>query len=171
MISISKATLDDAFVLSKLGRQTFLESHGHSASKADIDSYINRVYTPETFETELKDPENSYHIIRYHENPAGFSKIVLNCPHPEIRLQQVTKMDRLYILKNYYDLKLGQSLFDFNKVLSLEHNQSGTWLYVWKENPRAISFYTRNGSKIMGSHDFRISETHSNPNHLMFLEY
>ena len=45
------------------------------------------------------------------------------------------------------------------------------WLFVWKENHRAINFYNKAGFKIFGSHDFKLSETHANPNHVMFLKY
>ena len=55
--------------------------------------------------------------------------------------------------------------------LSKQNNQAGMWLYVWKENERAVNFYIKNEFVITGSFDFKISDTHSNPNHLMFLKY
>ena len=67
--------------------------------------------------------------------------------------------------------KLGYQLFDFNVNLSKEHNQNGMWLFVWIENKRAVSFYEKTGFKIIGSHDFFLSKTHSNPNHQMLLDY
>jgi ribosomal protein S18 acetylase RimI-like enzyme len=45
------------------------------------------------------------------------------------------------------------------------------WLFVWKENQRAIHFYKKAGFHIIGSYDFRLTETHSNPNHQMLLKY
>ena len=128
-------------------------------------------YTPAFFEDELSNPKNIYTIIYYKENPVGYSKIIFNSPHIKIQSQNITKLDRLYILKEYYNLKLGASLFDYNIELSKKNNQTGTWLYVWKENLRAVSFYTKYGFKIIGSYDFKISETHSNPNHQLFLRY
>ena len=126
---------------------------------------------PEFFQAELEDEKNIYHIIYNNNTPAGFSKIILNQAHPLIPLQNVTKLERLYILKRYYNLKLGAKLFRFNLLLSKENQQSGMWLFVWKENSRAIRFYEKKGFKIIGSHDFKISERHSNPNHVMYLEY
>jgi len=45
------------------------------------------------------------------------------------------------------------------------------WLFVWIENIRAINFYLKTGFKIIGSHNFNITTTHSNPNHQMYIEY
>jgi diamine N-acetyltransferase len=80
-------------------------------------------------------------------------------------------MERLYLLKQFYNLKLGAALLHFNIDLSKRNNQAGMWLFTWKENMRAVNFYQKNGFVIIGSHDFKISETHSNPNHLMLLRF
>jgi ribosomal protein S18 acetylase RimI-like enzyme len=171
MNTITRATLNDAELLAVIGKQTLLESHGHSAPKADMDAYVNKNYSAGFFQNELSNPANIYHIIYHNGQAAGYSKLILDHPHPSITLQHVTKLERIYLLKEFYELKLGRELFNFNMELSKSNKQAGMWLFVWKENPRAISFYLKNGFKIVGSHDFQISETHSNPNHHMFLQY
>ena len=171
MTTISKATLTDFKLLADLGKQTFIESHGHSALQADIDEYVNQVYSYSTCEEELADANNIYHFIYFDGRPAGYSKIILNSPHPDIQDQQVTKLQRIFLLKEFYKLKLGSQLFNFNIELSKANNQNGIWLFVWTENERAVNFYKKNGFEIIGSHDFKISENHTNPNHIMFLKY
>lgn len=171
MINIAKATQDDCKLLSSLAETTFIESHGSSASEVDIKAYIKAKYNEDVLKAELVDEKNIYHIIYFKNEAAGFSKIILNATHPNISLNHVTKLERLYILKEYYDHKLGLALFEFNKKLSIENNQLGMWLFVWKENERAIIFYRNAKFRIIGSHDFAISETHSNPNHQMLLLY
>jgi ribosomal protein S18 acetylase RimI-like enzyme len=171
MNSIKKAVEKDFKILADLGKQTFIESHGKSAPQKDIESYINEKYSYSSLQAELENAQNIYHIIYHEKTPVGFSKIVMNSPHSNIRLKNVTKLERIYILKNYYDKKLGAALFDFNVQLSRANSQAGMWLFVWKENLRAVRFYIKHSFKIVGSYDFPISETHSNPNHQMFLEY
>jgi len=39
------------------------------------------------------------------------------------------------------------------------------------ENHRAVDFYKKAGGVIVGNTDFKISETHSNPNHIMYFEF
>ncbi len=169
MIAISKVTINDIELLSTLATQTIIESHGHSAPAEDMNTYIAEKYTKAIFEKELSDPDNIYYFIYHNGEPAGFSKIIFNCPYEGSAIENITKLDRIYILQKFYDQKLGQQLFQFNVDLAKQNKQAGMWLYTWIENARAIRFYEKNGFKIIGSHDFQVSPTHSNPNHQMLL--
>ena len=171
MTSIIKANENDFQILADIGKRSFMESHGSSASPTDINQYVAEKYNNEVCKSELSNPENNYHFI-YHENkPAGYSKLILNAKHPNIQIENVSKLERLYLLKEFYYLKLGLMLHNFNIELSKGNNQAGMWLFVWKENARAIDFYKKAGFKIIGSHDFKLTENHSNPNYQMILEY
>ncbi len=169
MVSIVKANEQHAKLLTELARLTFLESHGHSAGKKDTDKYIAEKYTEPVLKTELQNRDNIYHILYENDTPAGFSKILLNSPYESAERKNIAKLERIYFLQAFYNTGYGQQLFDFNINLIKQNNQAGIWLYVWKENPRAVAFYKRNGFVIIGSYDFKISETHSNPNHQMLL--
>jgi ribosomal protein S18 acetylase RimI-like enzyme len=171
MISIRRATMADSQLLAHIGKISFIESHGHSASKEDIDQYVADKFSDEVFIKELTDTANIYHIISYDNEPAGYSKIILNATAPNIPFGNVTKMDRLYLLASFHDLKLGHRLLQFNIKLSQQSSQAGMWLYTWKENQRAVNFYQKHGFIIVGSHDFKISDTHANPNYQMLLVY
>lgn len=169
--SIIKAGPNDAALLTTLATTTFLQSHGHSAPAVDINNYIAEKYSLAVLTEELNDAENIYHIIYHEDKPAGFSKIVFNYPYENSPAQNVAKLERIYILQEFYNLKLGLALFQFNMELAKQNQQTGIWLYVWKENARAFNFYTRAGFKIIGSHDFKVSATHSNPNHQLLLSF
>lgn len=171
MITIQKATIDNAAAIAEIGGVSFLESHGHSASGADIDLYVSRKYTLNAVREELENPGHIYHLIYFRGQAAGYSKIVLDATNDHIPAQNVTTLDRLYLLKDFYDLKLGAALLEFNINISRQANQAGMWLHTWVENKRAVAFYHKAGFKIIGKADFKISDTHSNPNHVMYLEY
>ncbi len=171
MTLIKPAVVADCQLLATIGGQSFIESHGSSASAVDIATYVAEKYTSEVFEKELANPENLYHIIYYGAEPAGYSKIILNTGHANIGAGNVTKLERLYLLKEFYDKKLGHELLQFNVALARQNSQSGMWLFTWTGNERAVNFYKRSGFKIIGSHDFKISETHYNPNHQMLLTF
>jgi len=171
MTSIIKAKKENAQLLSEIAKFSFIESHGNSAKSEDIDLYVTEKYSDKVFKEELSDPKNIYHIIYYNDHPAGYSKIIFDTPYPGSPIKNITKLERLYLLKEFYNLKLGSALFQLNIDLSKRNDQIGTWLFVWKENQRAVNFYTKNGFMVIGSRDFKISETHSNPNHLMFLKF
>jgi ribosomal protein S18 acetylase RimI-like enzyme len=169
IITISKAKREDFQLLTDIGRVSFIESHGNSASEKDIDKYISVKYNSDVFKNELNDINSIYYLIYYDKKPAGYSKITFNALHSNIQMENVTKLDRLYLLKDYYGLKLGLKLLQFNIELSKQNNQTGIWLFVWKENHRAVNFYKKTGFEVIGSYDFELTYNHSNPNHQMLL--
>lgn len=171
MTTIVKANIKDAEILSALGKQTFIESHGMSAPENDVAKYMASKFTKQVFETELSDVNNIFHILFYNEKPIGYSKIIYNNSQENIQFKNITKLERLYVLQEFHHLKLGLELFNFNVALTIKNQQAGMWLFVWVENHKAISFYKKAGFEIMGKYDFKISETHSNPNHQMLLVY
>lgn len=171
MTTIVKATIEDAELLSKIGRQSFIESHGMSAPEKDITNHVESKFTKAVFEAELSDSNNVFLILYFKEKPIGYSKISYNVSQENIPFKNVTKLERLYVLQEFHHLKLGLELFHFNVQLSKNNHQAGIWLYVWTENQKAINFYKKAAFDIVGSHDFMISETHSNPNHQMLLTY
>jgi len=169
MVSIVKATEDDAEQLSELSNLTFLESHGHSAAAVDINNFIENKYNPASLKNELKDVKNIFYTLYYNNKIAGFSKIILNYPDTNCNITNVAKLERIYLLKEFYNLHLGQQLLDFNIKLLKENSQTGVWLFVWQENERAIHFYKKNGFVVIGEFEYKISEKHSNPNFQMLL--
>lgn len=171
MNTIRRATKKDAELLVKIGKASFLDSHGNSAAKEDIDSYVTSKFNVATFSEELQDSDNHFYIIYHDDLPAGYSKIIFDCIQQNIDFKNVTKMERLYLLKEFHHLKLGLELFNFNVKESLKNHQGGMWLFVWTENLKAINFYKKVGFKVIGNHDFEISKNHSNPNHQMLLTY
>jgi ribosomal protein S18 acetylase RimI-like enzyme len=171
MVTINLATVAHSKLLSDLGKECFLQSHGHSAPKEAIDTFIAKNYSKIAFEKELMNPANIYHLLLVDQEIAGYSKIVLNSTNPNIAAQNITKLDRLYLLKKFHHKNLGDTLMNFNIELSKQHQQIGIWLAVWVENIQAINFYNKKGFRVVGSYNFEISETHSNPNHIMYLEY
>jgi diamine N-acetyltransferase len=171
MTSILRAAENDAALLSEIARKSLVESHGNSAPAGDIDTYLANHCNTTAFVQELNETRNLYHIINYDNIPAGYSKIIFNSPYAGSPLENITKLERLYLLKPFYGLKLGLELLHFNIGLCKQADQKAIWLYVWKENARAVDFYLKSGFQIIGSYDFPISETHSNPNHQMLLQF
>jgi len=171
MFNILKATKKDAPLLAKLSMETFLPAHGHSAPKAAIDNYMALNFSEENFNAELSDLNNQYYLLYKNDMIAGYSKVVFNQFQKDIGTKNSAYMSRIYLLKEFYDFGLGKVLFNFNLQLCKENNQKGIWLAVWVENQKAISFYQKMGFLKVGDYDFKISETHSNPNHIMFLKF
>jgi ribosomal protein S18 acetylase RimI-like enzyme len=171
MISISRLTPADAGLLATIGGATLIQSHGHSAPPEIMQEYVHKSFSHEACSLELQDKHNTFHAAYYDGQPAGYSKIILASPHPAVPLQPVTKLERLYLLQEFYDRKIGHHLLQHALSLSKAAGEKGMWLNVWKENGRAIRFYQKAGFQIVGESRFVLTPTHANPNWVMLLAY
>lgn len=171
MMKIVKAETKHSKLLAEISSKSFRESHGMSASKEDIDTYVLNTYSEEKYYEELSNQANVYHIVYRNDQVAGYSKIIFNTTNLYVDEPNITKLDRIYILEKYHGQNLGAELLKYNIRLSIVNQQKGMWLAVWTENHRAINFYKKVGFSKIGSYSFKISETHSNPNHILYLKY
>jgi len=171
MIFLRRLTVDDARMLSEIGGITLIESHGHSAPAEVMQAYREKAFSVEACRAELLDEANILYGVFYNGKPAGYSKIIFSEPHPAVHLQPVTKLERLYLLSDYYDKELGHRLLEQAIGLSKAAGDKGMWLDVWKKNERAIRFYEKQGFKTVGESAFVLTETHSNPIWVMVLTY
>jgi len=171
MISVIKATERDHNSIVSIGKVSVADSHRDSCSAEDMNEFLERNYNSDAIKDELNDINNIYYIINYYDNPVGFSKIILNAKHPNIAAENVAKLDRIYLRKEFYGLKLGLELLNFNIELSRNNTQSGMWLYTWIGNNRAINFYLKAGFAIIGSHKFHVTKTHYDLSHQLFLKF
>ena len=171
MYSIVRATENDSEIISRIGKVSVVESHQGSNPEEVLNQYVDQYYNEQEIKKQLADPRNNYYLIRYNDQTAGFSNLVLNSRHLNIVRENSAKLDRIYLLKEFQGLKLGLELLKFNIDLSKKNNQSGIWLYSWIGNTKAVDFYTRAGFKIIGRYDFKVTATHSDPSHQMLLDF
>jgi len=167
-IEILPIGLKDIEQLSNISKKTFLASHGHSASSEDIEDYINKSFNTTRLQDELQAKQNHFYFIKIDDQLAGYSKIIMNMSYKSISLEPLAKFERLYLLVEFYGCGLGQKLFDHTLEIARSNGQKGLWLFVWIENERAINFYQKNHFRIVDQQDFKISENHANPNHVMW---
>lgn len=171
MISILRAVEADYSSIAAIGRESVYDAHQNSCSAEVMNEFIKEKYSDEAIKKDLTNSNNIYHIIKYNDRPSGFSKLTFNTKHPNIVKENVAKLDRIYLLKEFHGFKLGFKLLQFNIELSQLNNQEGMWLYTWIGNKRAIDFYMKAGFGIIGNHDFHVAKTHYNPNYQMFLDF
>lgn len=171
MIQVIKASIKHTELIAEIGKQSFLDSHKNCASKEELNHFVNENYTSKALLEELKNSKYYYHVIYLNNIAVGFSKIELDTPYKNEHDSGLAKLDRIYLLKEYHGKGLGAKLLEFNIQFSKTKKQNGIWLFTWVENKRAINFYLKEGFTVVGKHDYKISETHSNPNHIMYLMY
>ncbi len=159
--------LAEVEILAQLSRNTFIESHGHSADKKDIMAYADLNFSIKKLRADLQDSRIFFNKVYMNDQIAGYSKLIINEPNALTPITPLAKFERLYLLKEYYGLGLGEKLLNRNIEIARIHKQKGLWLYVWTKNDKALRFYQKSNFKSIGEYNFKISEQHSNPNFVM----
>jgi diamine N-acetyltransferase len=169
MIRIKRAGEKDVANIVSIGNIAVFAAHRSSLPDEALQEYLSKNYNTDTITTEIKNEANIYHLIYNNDEAVGFSKICLNSKHANIAGENITKLDRIYVLPQFHGLKLGIQLLSYNITLAKENNQTGMWLFTWVGNEKAINFYTKVGFTIIGSHQFQVTAAHYNLNHHMLL--
>ena len=169
MISITPATRNDVLILVDIGYAEVEAAHRDSCAPHHLKEYLDTHYHDAAIREEILNPRHHYVVMRCYDEPIGFSKLVLNQVHPNIALEPCAKLDRIYVKQTFQGKQFGAALLQYNIDFALANQQQGLWLYTWIGNEKAIQFYRKFGFNIIGSHWFKVSETHSNENHHMLL--
>ncbi|MCX6190316.1 MAG: GNAT family N-acetyltransferase [Bacteroidetes bacterium] len=156
MFEISKATFSDVDTICKLGAQTFTEAYAAFNTEADLEDYTSRYFSKEKIEEELKSAKTGYYLCFHGPKAIGYLKLNFNIPCEAFASEKATELQRIYVLKEYYRQKAGHALMHHAFELSKEFSSEYLWLGVWKENHRALKFYTSCGFETIGERTFRL---------------
>lgn len=170
IFTIKKAEIKDVKALTEVGKKAFFVPHKDAIPKKIMDTYIQTNFNEKQLLSEITNPQFQYHLIYHNQSLAGFSKVIFNQKNEHIASNHVTKLERFYLLEDFYGLGLGIELFKFNLELCKKNNQKGIWLYTWIKNYRALSFYKKVGFHKIALYDFPISETETRLNDLLYLK-
>ncbi|MCH3885597.1 GNAT family N-acetyltransferase [Tenacibaculum aquimarinum] len=160
MITIRRATENDATHIALLGRITYTESHGdYIEDKQNLLDFYKKHYSVSQIRKELNDEENLFWIIFSDELPIGFAKLCLDVNHHNLKDKKTCKLQRLYILNDFLALKIGSQMQDIILKTATDLNYKNIWLTAYYKNTKGIKFYKRYGFNQIGSIDFYVGET------------
>lgn len=169
-LNIRRAASADIAQLIPLARETFSDAHARSTPPAEFKIFLDQMFALERVESELANPANIFHVVLENEKLIAYSKTIFNTATPSVSAQNVVKLERLYIDKNYRRKGIGKQLLDLNYGLASAAKQNGMWLTVWVENHSAIEFYKQNGFTIAGEIFYKVLDK-EHPNHVMYWEF
>jgi ribosomal protein S18 acetylase RimI-like enzyme len=155
-ISIIKATISDLESLTNLASVTFYEAFAAANTKSDMDIYMGASFTPEKIAEELNHPESEFYFASIDDIHIGYLKVNFGLAQSELKQTSGMEIERIYVLQSYQNMKVGQLLFEYAMEIAKSVKLNYVWLGVWEKNPRAISFYERNGFMAFGKHDFML---------------
>ena len=74
----------------------------------------------------------------------------------ELKDNKALEIERIYVSKEFHGKSIGQLLYDKVIEVAKQKNADYVWLGVWEDNPRAISFYKKNGFVEFDKHIFKL---------------
>lgn len=158
-MEIRIANNKDAVFIALLGRITFTETFGHLFRDAqDLRDYLNSTFSVSKIENSMCKPNNVYWIAFVNRLPVGYAKLKLHSRSDFIPDKNVCQLQKIYVLKEFLDGKIGFRLQSLLLDKAKEEGFKKVWLSVLNSNERAKNFYIRNGFLEIGNHDFRIGK-------------
>lgn len=155
-ITIQKVTLNDIGRLQEIGSKTFSETFSASNTEENMKSYLEDGFSVNKITTELSDNNSEFYFAIFENNVIGYLKLNFGTSQTELKDDKALEIERIYVLKEFHGKKVGQILYDKAIEVARQKNADYIWLGVWEENPRAISFYKKNGFIEFDKHIFKL---------------
>lgn len=157
-IEIIKIALKDILQLQKIGRQTFEETFSESNSEENMKSYLEEGFSEEKLTAELNDDNSEFYFATFNNEVIGYLKINFGESQTELKDSRALEIERIYVSKEFHGKSVGQLLYDKAIQIAKQKEAEYVWLGVWEENPRAISFYKKNGFVEFDKHIFKLGD-------------
>ncbi len=153
-IKVRKITSVDLTDLVKISRQTFTETFEEVNSEEDMQKYLSKNLSEEQLQSELDNPESEFYFAENKDEILGYLKLNSGNSQTENKNENSIEIERIYVLKEFLRMKIGQLLLDHSIQIAKEKNAEFIWLGVWEHNERALKFYGKNGFEVYSKHDF-----------------
>jgi diamine N-acetyltransferase len=167
-ITIVRAELKDAAILSALSKKTFYDTFTGTCTEEDMQFFLDEYFNIEVVKKELSDNNDCYFFIKVDNVAAGYMRLMEDYSNfPLIKQWKALELKRIYVDTSYHGKGLAQQLMAFAENLAKEKKYQVLWLGVWEHNMRAKRFYEKMGFKDSGyTHDFPIGNTPQRDNWL-----
>lgn len=157
-IEITKITKDEILQLQKIGRQTFYETFSETNTEENMKSYLEDGFSIDKIIAELNSENSEFYFAKIDDEVIGYLKFNFGQSQTELKDDKTLEIERIYVLKEFHGKKVGQILYDKAIEIANQKNADFVWLGVCEENPRAISFYKKNGFVEFHRHIFKLGD-------------
>jgi ribosomal protein S18 acetylase RimI-like enzyme len=157
-IEINKIGITELNQLQEIGRQTFSETFSAGNSEENMKNYLEEGFSEGKLSQELKDPNAAFYFATQDDVVIGYLKLNFGASQTELQDEGALEIERIYVLKDFHGKSVGQVLYNKAIDIAKEKKAKYVWLGVWEENPRAISFYKKNGFVEFDKHIFKLGD-------------
>jgi predicted FMN-binding regulatory protein PaiB/ribosomal protein S18 acetylase RimI-like enzyme len=155
-IKIRKGFQCDLLTLQRIGQATFSETFADANTEENMRKYLDEGFSIEKLTEELSNPNSQFYFAELNNKTIGYLKLNIGSSQTELKDNKALEIERIYVLKEFQGKKVGQLLYEKAIQIANNSNVEYVWLGVWEENPRAITFYKKNGFVEFDKHIFRL---------------
>lgn len=158
-ITIRKATVADAPILSPFMAKTFADTYGAQNDPHDLSAYLTTSYTIPNQTAELKDPNTIIQLVHHKNDLIAFSHVRRHPTPPACITADYAhpiEIFRFYVDKPYHGKGIARPLMETAINDARELGGQHIWLGVWEHNPRGKAFYKKEGFTAIGDHIFTV---------------
>jgi len=157
-IKIERVTINEIGLLQEISKRTFYETFSATNSEEDMELYLKESFSLEKLDKELSNKYSEFYFALHENKVIGYIKINLGQSQTELKDDKSLEIERIYILKDFHGKAVGQLLYEKAIQIAKQADVLYVWLGVWENNPRAISFYKKNGFVEFDKHIFRLGK-------------
>lgn len=160
-LTIRRATLSDAAVLSAISKQTFYDTFTGTCTEEDMQSFLENYFNLKQVQAELNNENDFYYFAETESRVAGYLRFMEDYGSlANMKQWKSLELKRIYVTKDFQGKGVAQQLMDFTLQYAKDNNYEVVWLGVWEHNLRAQRFYEKYGFVNSGqTHDFPIGNT------------
>jgi ribosomal protein S18 acetylase RimI-like enzyme len=158
--TIRRATVEDAAAAAEIGAATFVETFGHLYPPEDLQAFLAKNHTPESWSRTLTDPDRAVWLAEHRDGRKIGFLVVGACKLPVEPLEaNAGEIQQLYVFAEFHNLRLGARLMDIGLEWLASQGRSPLYIGVWSENYGAQRFYGRYGFTKVGEYGFQVGST------------
>lgn len=110
--------------------------------------YVVDNFSPSVLESELRDVNNQFFLLKTPDQTVGFAKVVWNKPYESFNKKPAMYLHRLYLRKSVAGKGIGSYFMEFIKNEAVAANKQLIWLQAMPSTP-SVKFYLRHGYEIV----------------------
>lgn len=157
MIDYRDAVPADGPALDAMAQEVWMQTFGHSASPADIATYLGQAYGPDgKLIADLDSGAARFRIAIDGARIVGYAKI--NPPWLPDAEPGAVQLSQIYVTYDQHGTGVGRTLLDWAIASARDQGATALLLTVWEENHRAFAFYKKNGFEHVGDYAFPVGE-------------
>ena len=155
-LNFRECQISDLDELVKISKDTFAAAFENDNKPDDFQDYLQKAFSPESLEKELKNPNSIFYFAFDGETLVGYFKLNTGAAQTDVHNKNAMELERIYVKQEYQGKKVGGQMLSEILNLGRKRNKNYLWLGVWEHNPKAIRFYQRHGFQKFGEHPYYI---------------